>query len=248
MPKPGFYNISNDDYHNNPEYAALSKSGISQLLKSPAHFKIQVPQTPAMRFGSVTHTAVLEHDKFLERYPINPSPKQIVNGVEKLAPKDREHIEGMCSEILNNPEHETARNLITADGPVEESIFWKDPEYGFMCKIRPDKRIPKIKAIVDLKTCYNASPDAFKRDIFKYRYDVQAKWYLNGINAAQDETYELFYLVAVEKTPPYKVAVYVASEETLEYGQEKINKVLPVYAECLEKDVWPGYTDKIIEM
>lgn len=50
MIEPGFYRgVPNDAYHGGP---GLSRSGISRLLRSPAHFKVPVEETEAMRFGS----------------------------------------------------------------------------------------------------------------------------------------------------------------------------------------------------
>ena len=59
------------DYH---EAKALSKSGLDQFRKSPAHFrawqdgKTQNESSPALEFGTAAHCAVLEPERFILTY------------------------------------------------------------------------------------------------------------------------------------------------------------------------------------
>ena len=60
--KPGIFELSNGDYH---QQAALNKSGLVQLSKSPAHFyewyhATDEEPTRAMVLGTAIHMAVLE--------------------------------------------------------------------------------------------------------------------------------------------------------------------------------------------
>ena len=69
MKEPGFYRIPHQDYHAG---AGLSQSMIKALLRSPAHAKVPVEETPAMRFGRAFDTGVLEPHLFDEEYVIRP--------------------------------------------------------------------------------------------------------------------------------------------------------------------------------
>ena len=73
--KPGIYELSNDEYH---EQEALNKSGLLQLSKSPVHFFewYNAPNeepTNAMLVGTALHTAVLEPDKYDQSIIIAPN-------------------------------------------------------------------------------------------------------------------------------------------------------------------------------
>jgi exodeoxyribonuclease VIII len=94
--------------------------------------------------------------------------------------------------------------------------------------------------VADLKTTEDASPAAFARSVATYRYHVQAAFYLDGLRAC-DAQIDAFAFVAVEKTPPYLVAVYSADEICLARGREEYRADLLTFAECLRTDCWPGY-------
>ncbi len=272
MIKPGIYDISNEDYHNNPEYQSLSKGGLSDLLKSPAHFRVNMTAenapTPAMIFGSAFHSLILEPEKgeVVVAPDINKRTKA---GKEEwaefqeenqnrivISPTDHEEIMNMKMSL---EAHDTAYGILTKQGHTEESVFWENPLHGFLCKCRPDKRVPSLSALVDLKTCVDASPKEFSRACANFGYDMQAAWYLHGINIAQDETkYTSFIFIAIEKKPPYAVAVYNADQLFLDTGRNKINgkrgfdiikpSLIDLYAECLKTDNWPCYPDEVQDL
>ena len=58
---------------------------------------------------------------------------------------------------------------------------------------------------------------SFRYDVNKFSYDIQA--YIYTQVAGTDE----FYWVAQEKTCPYPIAVYKASEDTILRGMHKFN-------------------------
>lgn len=79
-------------------------------------------------------------------------------------------------------QHEKAR-LLLKGGKAELSIFWNHPEYGYLCKCRPDYLREDLKVIVDYKTCIDASPEGFGRAVYNFRYHNQAEWYA-GVKGA----------------------------------------------------------------
>jgi exodeoxyribonuclease VIII len=140
-------------------------------------------------------------------------------------------------------EHPAASKLINA-GRAEQSIYWNDPLTGELCRCRPDWwRDDNI--VVDLKTTENASKDGFAKSIANFRYDVQAAFYLDGIEAATGKRPRGFVFVAIEKKPPFAVGVYVLDAETLDAARAVYQKDLQAYAACQQSGEWPGYGDKI---
>lgn len=159
-----------------------------------------------------------------------------------LNPEQWKMIHGMRDSVMAHP---AASALLTrVPGRAEQSIYWIDAITGTLCRCRPDwwrdDNLP-----IDLKTTEDASPEGFARSIAKFRYDVQAAFYLDGIAAATGQRPKNFVFIAVEKKPPYAVGVYVLDAETLEIGRGLYREDLAAYTECAKSDLWPGYGDKI---
>ena len=163
-------------------------------------------------------------------------------GRQILNPDQWKQIHGMRDAVMAHP---AASALLTRiPGRAEQSIYWIDPITGVLCRCRPDwwrdDNLP-----IDLKTTEDASPEGFARSIAKFRYEVQAAFYLDGIEAATGKRPKNFVFIAVEKKPPHAVGVYVLDAETLEIGRGLYREDLATYAKCAQADQWPGYGDKI---
>ena len=259
MIEPGIYtDISNWDYHNKPEYHALSKGGIDRLESSPAHFKAQMvsknPPSPEMVFGSAFHTYVLQPEKISSDVKVQKTVKKadrdelaLNEGISLLTPDQEDSILCMQESIKASG---TASGLIYhPESLKEQSVFWDEAVFEFRCKCRPDIMIPSLGILADVKTTRDANPEKFLRDaLYNYNYFVQAAWYLTGINAVQDKYYQTFLYICVEKSPPYAVAVYRATQIRVDDARTKIRPLLALYAECLKNDNFPGYPDEIMDL
>ena len=101
--------------------------------------------------------------------------------------------------------------------------------------------------IVDLKSTEDASAAGFSRSCANYRYHVQAAYYLDIANAVMDRRFTAFVFIAVEKSPPYQVAVYHADYEMIMAGRMEYRRLVDLYHECRVFDHWPGLNDGRIE-
>jgi len=257
---PGVYpDTPMDVYHTWP---AASNSRLSRLLRSPAHLRayLDEPQadTDALRHGRAIHAAVLEPDDFKARFACSPAglDRRTKAGKEEWAALCDEFGEAnvlkaaewdMCLRIRDNVHaHSTAHGMITGPGEVELSMLWTDRASGVLCKARWDRHSPELAggAIVDLKTTKDASPRAFERAIVNFGYHRQAAFYLRGAKARHLPARH-FSIIAVEKTPPYAVAVYRITEGVVDAAAEQIDALLKLYAECLDRGEWPGYPDEV---
>ena len=133
------------------------------------------------------------------------------------------------------------------EGIAEKTIIWDDLATGAPCKARPDFVTQRMGStfIVDLKTTEDASPRGFSRSAYKYRYHVQAAFYLDGYEQAHGVTPEAFIFIAVEKNPPYLVACYIYGPEDLSLARETYRANLATYLECRNSNSWPGYPEII---
>jgi hypothetical protein len=59
---------------------------------------------------------------------------------------------------------------------------------------------------------------------------------------------EHFVIVAVEKEPPYAVAVYRVLDAAIDAGREQIAGLLKTYATCVALDEWPGYAEQVVDV
>ena len=248
----GLIDLPESDYHAHP---AINKSGLDQINRSPAHYKawLKAPRkaTKAMIFGTACHRAILEPERIDSIVGLDVD-KRTKEGKEAalraesegkilLDQSEMEALKGMVETWKAHPLYEGTHNQGSRH---EASAFWKDPGTGLLCKARPDILHPS-GMIIDIKTTDDASPYEFSKQILKYRYHVQAAWYLNGVTRSAGRLYDQFVFVAIEKKPPYAIAVYVAPERMIAQGQEEYTKDFQAYARCMRESHWPSYPTEV---
>ncbi len=248
--KPGFHNISNEDYH---KEEAVGKSDLQLFHRSPAHYKVKgyKEPTPAMIFGAATHTAVLQAELYIKEYIVKPEGldgrttrgKQFAleaqaKGQIVLSYDDAGKIGEIRKSIQN---HKTASRLIYDEGPAEISGFWIDKTTDLECKCRPDKIISGKNIVVDLKTAEDARLEPFMKSLADFKYHWQAAHYLNGVTAITGIEHTDFVVVAIEKEPPFAVAVYRLDNAMIYLGGEEIKILLDEFRKCKKDDHWPAY-------
>lgn len=243
-------------YHRR-ELGVVSKSALDVLHRSPAHYKAWVDgelseeDTPALRFGSAFHCAILEPERFVRTYIEEPdfgdcrikanretrdAWREANAGRISLTEEDVTRIGAMNASLLAHP----LAGKMLRDGEPELTVSWRDQITGLHCKVRADYYVEKLGMIADVKTTMDASPDAFRRDVVKHRYFVQDALYRAGF-AAVGAKAEHFVFIAVEKEPPHAVAVYALDAEAVEKGHEAAWRDMHVMAECMRTGRWPGY-------
>jgi hypothetical protein len=252
---PRWVKMSAEDYHANR--TALSRSGATSLLRSPAHFYSEFvsgqpqKQTDALRFGKVLHSAILEPTRFRDLAAVQPEFGDLRTKVGKEArdawtatlkpdairctQAEYEQITAMVNEVWSHP---VASNLLKG-GLTEPTGFWRDEETGVLCRIRLDA-LRDDPLIVDLKTTMDASEREAQKAIARYMYHVQTAWYLDGASAIMGAAVKDFVFIFVEKEPPYDVGVYVADARMIEEGRRLCRRALNTYAKCLRSGQWPG--------
>ncbi len=251
--------VSMNNYHALPR---ISKSRLDNIHRSPQHYKYVLDNpadpTQAMIEGSIFHKLVLEPDTFDLEYAVMPEI------IDRRTKDGKAAWEAFCAECGDRISVQKptltqltaqadslracsiAKNLLS-NGNAEQSIVW---DFGGYHKPIPAKcRIDFINThcLVDLKTTIDARPDAFSRSCWNYRYHVQAAFYIDAYKELTGEELQ-FVFIAVEKTPPYGVAVYMANDEMVEQGRREYRQDLDIYAECLKTDEWPGYPGEIQEI
>ena len=250
--KPGVYpNIAAFTYH---QWEGASQSRLKILRdKSPAHLRYALdhpePQTDAMRLGAAVHTCVLQPEAFATEYVRGIAGDGRTKRVKEarlaletahpgkavLAPSEWD----TCMAIRRAVgEHPNTKHLL--NGEREYSAVWTDPETGVLCKGRFDCVARGIFTLTDLKTTRDASPHRFPRDVYQLGYHIQAAHYIGGAKALGLDV-DSFGFIAVEKEPPFAIAVYQLAAPAIHDGERELRPLLDTWARCLLTNEWPAY-------
>jgi len=259
--------IENQPFHEYQATAGLNNSTLWPLIsQSPAHAKAildagPTDPTPALVLGSAIHAAVLEPGEFAEAYVEAPEcdrrttiGKNIWAGFVRANPgKTILTTAQMETAIACRDsvwEHPTAGAILrgkTTDG-FEASVYWEETVGDLTIPMKGRVDVPSRPELFggelilgDLKSTQDASPRAFANSVAKYGYGLQTHIYRRGWSAVTKEIPVAWYWIAVEKTPPYAVAVYECGGSTLERAAAAYDRGLKTWGECVESGVWPAY-------
>jgi len=238
----------------------LTSSYLKEFDKSPALChgtmtgKYMREETPALEFGTKFHSFILERDKFHEDYANEPDSENFPNargdvtskfrlttaykewkedlGEKKvISPNDLDLLKTLNESIKSHP---IAKKMLS-NGCSEHVI--RVELHGVMCQIRIDQYNPDW-GIIDLKSCVNL--DKFEYDIPKFGYTTSGAFYRSVFQAASKEFFPPnYYLVAVEKNPPYRTGVWKMSEDVMDMCEKMNTKNIKHFKECTESGVWP---------
>lgn len=224
--------MENDTYHLNTSH--ISKSGLDAINHSPAMYKYKyldgniMKPTRDMYLGSALHAKFLEPTIYWKLfYP-------------QLTSTERQIIDGQSTSIKSHP----AASILLRIGASEVIYLWNDPTTGADCKLKADFLPEKHNVVVDIKRMKDVSKGGFRRSMTRFRYDVQAAFYLDGL--AQTNAKDAFIFICVEPTPPFRVAVYQADNQMIEKGREQYKENLKTYVECQKSGQWPSYQNSKI--
>jgi hypothetical protein len=237
-----------------------SKSALDLVRRSPLHYKSWVDgatseETEALHFGSALHCAQLEPERFARVYSAEPDfgdcrfkePKarrdqwRAENKESlKLSAREAADIRGMVASVRAHP----VAGPMLEQGITEVTLKWRDQETGLTCKGRADHWGKGLSLCADLKSTVDASEYAFHRTIFKYGYDKQCAFYMDGFEAC-GEPLQYFIFCAVEKTPPYAVAVDSCTPEVIDHARRQVRESMRRLADCLATGEFPGYSENI---
>jgi hypothetical protein len=246
------------------EYEAVERerfSVLSHMAQSPAHYRWArsnaSESTDAMALGTAAHVAIFE-PQHLPRYQVWDGRRAGKKWEEFLAQHGEENILTreqwdraihMGGAVRLNPE---AMQHLEAGKP-EASVLWthREPGIGGVkgYEIALKARLDWLgeAAILDLKTCRDASFDAFSRAAWDRRMHVQGAMYQDAVQAVTGRKLP-FVILAVENTEPFVVQMYEVPSPLLERGRREYRDWLATLAVCREHEVWPGYANGPVEL
>lgn len=248
----GLHNISNDEYHASE---GISRSMLMSFNRSARHYwydhvsglKQKSAPTTAMKIGNAVHTLVLEPHLFDDEFFIttqqskpkkdtNPYYKMMdeANGRIILTPDEFQLSQSMSVSVCGSDE----ANLLLSNCSIEHSIYFTHKDTGMQCKVRPDAWSGSL--VCDLKTIDDASMRAFQNSAVYYGYFLQAGMNYCALKSLGIKM-EKFAFIVVEKAAPYATAIYILTDEALDYGINQFNALMIQVAECHQSNQWPSY-------
>lgn len=257
--QPGIYDLTNEQYHADPcPEMSLSSSGARELLSCcPAKFmaakKLPRENKRCFDIGSAGHLMVLEPHLFAQKvceveYPDwrTKAAKEerdaaYAAGRIPLLSKEVVDIRAMHSVVWRD----TLSARAFSGGKAEQSLVWRDEEFGIWCRLRPDYMPNNAARIFDYKTAADGSPGAFMKDIYNRGYHQQAAWYLDGYEAVTGHRPREFWFVVQEKTAPFLLSFFQMDEMSLEIGRTLNRQAKGIFAWCLRNNRWPGYQPEV---
>ena len=257
------HGLSDTDYHAHP---ALSSSGARMLLPeykgSPKKYQWAQSHPRTSRtfdVGHAAHTKILGVGAGIIHYPeehLTPSgnvskgkgtvaweEEQRAAGLTPVSPDEAAQVDAMAEAVLTHP---TARAILEVAAHREVSLF--SDIYGVPVRARFDALSEETRNGVygvDVKTTDDATKVGAERAVSKWGYDFQDAWYDDVHRAVTGRPVDQFFLICVEKSGPYEVAVMCLPEMWRQMGKTKAAEARRVYAECVESGEWPGYTTEI---
>lgn len=244
------------------ELGVVSKSGLDLYSRAPALYREwaagkEDEPTPALVLGNAVDCATTDPGRFDRDYAVAPefgdcrtkgprderdAWRKVHAGKTWLSAEDGRIVEGCVWSLRTHP---IAGRILRAKDLIRQATLrWDDGEHGLLCKARPDLYVPSLGLCGDLKTTLDASAHEFRRSVASYGYHRQEAFYRDGF-AALDVPLEHFVFIAVEKAPPYLVAVYQLDEAAVEIGRRQTRDLMARFAVSLVTDSWPGYPETI---
>ena len=247
-------------------HPALNNSALGDFKRSPAHYRYfkdnPQPDTKATLTGSAFHYLCFEPGKFDDYMTVlyeheRPEPSKDYRTKVNQEWKAAKILEAqrVGKELISSDEYGIACDMYDAiekDSHALELLRAGGVEYermdiwerdGILFKRKVDVYNPYFFA--DIKTCENADPDAFARSIWSWDYYRQGGMYSDGERVIKDSAFfNPFYLIAVEKSPPYGISVHELTDEVLAYGEREYRRLAKELKECERTGNWPGYAYK----
>ncbi len=231
-----FQDIPIEVYHN-PRCPGVSSTFIKSVVEKSYNHAVRKPfqSTPEMAFGTAFHTYMQGQKDFLARYSVG----KIEPGKEFVSWDNYSRMKIMHDNILKHP----IASALTVGGLSERTFFAKCPVTGILRKCRPDNM--KQQDMSDYKSTFDASPAGFSRQARKLMYRISAAYYMDTTNDAlraigNNSFVQTFKFIAVENDDLHEVAVYDASDRSLEVARAEIQTALN-HIRNATTGGWTGY-------
>lgn len=249
---------------------AISNSGLRNLAKSPFHYfslhldplRPRRVEKPGQLEGNLAHCAILEPLELARRYIVGPDVrantnewKAFVAAHAKQTVVKAEQMETARAQAVSVRSLKDSAELLSR-GEAEVSVFWDekvvDPDTGEVtkvpCRCRPDWVHPvndDSVILCDVKTFSSADAREFSTQVQRKGYHNQEAFYRRGYELATGKKVVAFCFMVTEMEFPHASAAYMLDDDWGAIAEHENNRLLQLYARCLQTNTWPSYSDSI---
>lgn len=242
--------MSEEEYNKLP---GIRSTALKYYLKYGARAYFQkyeacefAPETdkPAFQIGRLFHACILEDlklwadpfdgDKRTKAYKEYKAECEL-EGLEPIGAEDDRKLKLMRKSFEANP---VAMDLLERAVRREQTLTF---DYaGLDCKVRLDMWLDS-DAIVDLKTCRNASSEKFfYQGINDFGYHYSAAFYEMAVQSYLETDRDIPYLfIAVENCEPFRCAIHTMHDDVMNVARRDVRQALKDIAKCRESGEWP---------
>lgn len=271
----GVHSIPADAYHADPAPEPSLSSTLARLIvnRSPLHAWTESPRlNPAWEptdsatfdIGRAAHRALLGAGGDYVAYPEMllgaggaASTKAAKEWAEEQRAAGRTPLKAEVVDAVGAMADVGRARLAAANlhlAPTRSEMTALAEIDGVWCRAMIDNApVDSTLPLIDFKTCENATPEACRRSIEMYGYDMQAAHYLDVWEKATGER-RGFIFAFQEKAAPYSMTLVRLldspghSEDWLEDAREKVASARVMWRRCLTNGVWPDYPLVITEL
>ncbi|MDM3646308.1 PD-(D/E)XK nuclease-like domain-containing protein [Proteus mirabilis] len=241
--KPGiYYDISNEDYHKDE---AIGSTSVKAISVSPANLYFNpFKGSKSAQIGTAIHAALLEPDVFERDFILRPDitdrrTKEYVS-LKQIYHSDNIFINGEVETITRMVESARMNtdfmDYMATKGNSEVSMFATCPITGLRLKCRFDRLSDSLPYPLDVKSCADATERGFSQAFGKYRYHIQAAFYLYVLKLTTGIELDQFCFFALQNKPPYTNCMYFIGTESLELGYKHMHEALRKIKECIDDE------------
>ncbi len=247
-----------EEYHRHP---ALSSTGARLLVKECEAVFAHERENPVHRqvfdIGTASHLMILEPETFASSVVIiqgrtkrgEPSDgystqdardqrdEAYAAGKTPLLPEEAMMVRQMRDALRKDPMGAVA----FTGGKAEQSIFWRDPEFGIQRRARLDYMPNHSRYICDYKSSISSNPEDIRKAVWNFGYHMQSSWYLDGVEAATGLRPERFAFLVQSKKPPHLVTTVWMGPRALAWGAVQNRYACGLFARAQERQEWLSY-------
>jgi hypothetical protein len=131
-------------------------------------------------------------------------------------------------------------------GLPERTLVWQEGDVWMRARLDWMPTDPR-RIYVDVKTTETSvNPEVIGRYAMSMQWDIQESVYRRGLKALGICEAPKFRFVAVESKPPYAVAVVALPPQVTAMADEKVERAIKLWGDCLRSGDWPGYPSRTI--
>ena len=261
------WNVSEQEYR---DYPALNFHTLAAFHRDPRAFSEgffdQIEETEPMRFGTALHALVLQGEEayankiavFSE--PVNPKTGEAYGATTKTYSEARSAFEALNSGklVISSSADETVRKLYAEFlfHPVAPAVLngkWGESERPVKGTLELDGKEIAVKGLIDryssaglveVKTTAAlddaSGRDKFRYAVYDYKYLLQLAFYHLLLTECLGAPYAPCWIVAFERNPPNRVAVYRISADVIDKARDVVKNWLREYVDAKETKYYPS--------